>query len=306
MLSETDQIGRVARWLDWHGRSHLKVLTAAVRSFQGLGHSIEQVLAELSRGQQRPWPGRVQQAVKRNFQRCVCQKLLSSERPSPEMRIRNKLERWRFTGIPRHLTRRILALWEELRSLVPPRVSVACFSTLWNRWTTARRFQQRGSNCRCVLGCDGEAEDSIEHYACCAAVRHVASRFLCLEPLLGLPEFLLTDQGHIDKDTLTCRAVLVYAAFMATNYFRAQGPATFDIATDALEQHCMNAASGHPACAKVLDSRWVDVSAESGAPLRRRQRGAPGAGAGARARTPTRTKMVSGGMLVTGADWQSA
>ena len=42
----------------------------------------------------------------------------------------------------------------NLQALIPPRVSSFVFSLLWNRWTTARRFQNRQSiSNRCILLC---------------------------------------------------------------------------------------------------------------------------------------------------------
>ena len=61
----------------------------------------------------------------------------------------------------------------------------------------------------------------------------------------------------MDDAELACRAVLVYAASMATNTYRSQGRPSFEVAVDVLKQFCKNAASGHAACSKTLDGRWV-------------------------------------------------
>ena len=102
---------------------------------------------------------------------------------------------------------------------------------------TARRFQRRHTaGNHCALGCGGAAEDSIEHYSRCQTVRKVASRFLCLEGAdqFGLAEMLFADGRTLADDECTCRALLIYATYRGTNHFRANGPASPDVAFDAL------------------------------------------------------------------------
>ncbi len=164
LLRTTDWIDRLAVWQDWYSRSHLRALSSARRSFETRCEAVHDVLRSLARGQKEPWPARTLLSMKRSFQRAVYQRILVAQRPSSEMRMRHKLERWGFADIPRRLVRRVLSRLEQLRNLVAPRVTAAYFSALWNRWTTARRFQQRHeSHNICVLGCGGLAEDSIEH-----------------------------------------------------------------------------------------------------------------------------------------------
>eukprot|EP00972_Heterocapsa_arctica_P008886 1303721-Heterocapsa_arctica.AAC.1 len=51
--------------------------------------------------------------------------------------------------------------------IVAPRVAAAVWGLLWNRWTTARRFQGVAA---CVLCCT-HGDDAIEHYVGCRVVR---------------------------------------------------------------------------------------------------------------------------------------
>ena len=125
--------------------------------------------------------------------------------------MRRKLERWKLTDPSRHVCMNLQNLNVRIRTpawmgrkalhnlhllggLVAPRVVAACFSTLWNRWVTARRFQngEHKDNC-CQLGCGGGAEDSIEHYARCAQIRQVGVRYLRLRApeQLSLHTFVL-------------------------------------------------------------------------------------------------------------------
>lgn len=103
-----------------------------------------------------------------------------------------------FEGNPRTQACRVIRRLEALRSLVPPRVTAAVFSTIWNSWATARRFQKRScSSNRCVLGCPGRAEDSLEHYGRCQVVLGFACRRLNLrfKDDYALPSWMLTSTG---------------------------------------------------------------------------------------------------------------
>ena len=251
--------------------------------------------------------------IKRSFQRSVAKRILSMEVPNAEMRIRSKLARWKLDGVPAHVARRVLGRLQSLRSSVTPRVLAAVWSTLWNRWATARRFQRRhDATNRCLLGCAGDAEDSIEHYANCAAVRAVAARYLRLPhpERLGLQDFLLADAGLAEDAILVCTSILVYATFSAMNKFRHSGRTTFEVATDALVQFCKMATEGHSASAKVLDSRWILSDGDGLRSSRRRRRAISDPPRSTRGRPSavasggsTSSGFHSGGRLVTGAHW---
>ena len=121
----------------------------------------------------------------------------------------------------------LLLLLSQLKFLVAPRVQSACFSTTWNRWCTPRRFQNRSSKLNVfLLGFGGLAEDSIEHYSRCRAVRAVASSFLCLGRTLtvDIDHFMLSSEVFRDSpDVLICVAVLIYATYTSTNHLRFRG-----------------------------------------------------------------------------------
>ena len=95
-----------------------------------------------------------------------------------EHRMRHKLQRWNLMVLPRWAATRALDRLNYLHKHAPPRVSAAALSTLWNRWTTARRFQFFSP---CCLGCSDTAADSIEHYAHCPLVRRAAETELRLQ-----------------------------------------------------------------------------------------------------------------------------
>ena len=102
------------------------------------------------------------------------------------------------------------------------------------------RFQRRGdASNRCVLGCRGAAEDSIEHYCCCSVVRSVARSFLFIDGAdrHGIQEFMFADHRILSRDDLVRRAVSVYAAWMGTNDYQNRGPTVLSTSKEALLQH---------------------------------------------------------------------
>ena len=161
------------------------------------------------------WRGRCQATV--------AELLQAASLPTPWLRIRQKLHRWEL-GNPRlhavlpalwlHRTpawqaRRSWWLLRSLAGLAPPRVLAAAYSTLWNRWTTARRFQ---GTARCLLGCGVEHGDSIEHYCRCSVTREVCDRTLALDPerLANMQAFLLASAEVDDESTLLRMGLLHY------------------------------------------------------------------------------------------------
>ena len=274
-LANTERFDRLARWSAWYKGSVLLVLVGALDGFRKFGFDGATVQAKLAGKAEKPWTEQVATKVKRGLQRAVALNLLEVNRPNAEMRMWHKLQRWQMAGPEAQVACRVLRLLGDLRVLVAPRVSAALFSALWNRWVTARRFHQRhATQNHCVLGCGGAAGDSIEHYCHCRAVRTCAWKFLRVDiSNLGLQEFLMAEPGPVDPDELTCRAVLVYATFRATNYYRAHGTCAGDIAVAALRQHCKNAVEGHEASRRVLDNRWAAgnlAQEQPRAPKRRR------------------------------------
>ena len=163
------------------------------------------------------------------------------------------MERWALSGIEAKVGSKIYKNLARLRALAAPRVQAACFSTVWNRWCSPRRYQDRGSPKNvCLLTCGGQAEDSIEHYARCSAIREVADRFLRLGHTfkIDMEHFMLSAESlRDDPESLVCVAVLVYAAYTSTNKVRMTGaiPLSHKEACELLissmvlwKQHCLS------------------------------------------------------------------
>ena len=126
------------------------------------------------------------------------------------------MSRWKITSIPpNRLAIRMCRRLDSISLLLPPRIFAAVFSTFWNRWCTARRFQ---SESPCVFGCSS-GEDCIEHYACCKHTVELARRGL------GIPEcctgsvsrFLLVGSEFQDDRILIKGSLCIYSVNTARN-----------------------------------------------------------------------------------------
>ena len=155
------------------------------------GVHVREILNALAGGVPRPWTDATAARVRRRFQGAVRDALHTQVFQRPHHRVREKFDRWQLDGLPRVVADRFLDRLVRLKRLFPPRVIAAVFSTAWNRWCTERRFQRRnGPHNRCVLGCGGDAEDSIEHYSRCFAIRRFHQGFLRIADDWLLPVWL--------------------------------------------------------------------------------------------------------------------
>ena len=195
------------------------------------------------------------------------------------MRLRAKLQRWELEDGRRHAVifgnvqertpawqgRRASHLLQVLGGLSPPRVQAAVFSTLFNRWTTARRFQ---GHARCLFGCGDGSEDSIEHYCRCGAVRAVFQRKLRLDPgvFCNLHTFLLVNPRIRSKEVLSVLGLAIYAVYTCTNTMRHRGRCDFEVAVDAITQAVREGAKGHRVAMRTLRSRWTTSTEEAALP----------------------------------------
>lgn len=161
--------------------------------------------------------------IKTTFQRTVHDKLCQRSGYDAEMRIRYNQKRFKLnalrqrhphlqltvrTATPAWQAQRALRNIRALERLSTPRVRAAVFSTIWNRWVTARRFQKRDSAAtRCVLHCGPGAEDSIEHYAYCPFTKQLAGRYVRLDPEthVNLLTFNMCNPHVKRKRTCSCQ-----------------------------------------------------------------------------------------------------
>ena len=147
----------------------------------------------------------------------------------------------------------------------PPRIQAAMFSTMWNRWSTTHRYQQKASDC--LLGCGFEGGDRIEHYCRCGIVKDLCRKRLNINPdmFANLHSFTLTSP-HIRTRSILCMVGLLnYATYKAVNNIRHRNkgvPCSADVGRDALAQAVREGAMGHQFAIKSLRERWNDTSDE--------------------------------------------
>ena len=138
--------------------------------------------------------------------------------------MRSKLIRWKLHGSSGLLGRRAIINFELLARWVPPRVRVAYFKTIWNGWTTTRRFNSLADQPNvCLFGCK-YGEDSVEHYSCC----EVFWKCACAPRPTGLGirqdlrsklGFLLLHPEMTEHERIRL-AIGVYAMFRLVNHTR--------------------------------------------------------------------------------------
>ena len=278
LLRSTHHLYRKAIWRTWIEANPLLVLDEAVSKCRDLGITAHVVQGELAGpSNPRPWTPAVARRVRSKFQATLTASIQRRELYCPKERIRHKLARWKFQGMPRKLADAALRHLAQLATMAPPRVCAAVLSTMWNRWITARRFQREGS---CVLGCSTSAQDSIEHYACCPIVRGCAATMLRIElrpPPHAIADFMLvsTPPAAVEpKSAMLRMALLVYAVYTSTNDARRDRPRDATVSASMLEQAVLNAVQSHSGAENELNSVW-------GAQPARRRRTALAAGGGA-------------------------
>ena len=256
--SESDHLDRFIVWHDWYINGPIATLFCNSNKLAGMGLGSREVLHmagwdaidsnDREKGVRR---------VKKQTQKVTRLAIANHDLPNAEGRIRKKMARWKLAGLPRVTATRCTRLLKDLSRLVPPRVSAAVWRTMWNGWTTDRRFSVSGH--RCLLGCDSVCnEDSIEHYARCAVTRRLALQFLGL-PIphysfwLGNFVALGVNHRYCDDAVLTRRAALVYSIYRTTNHLRHHPTSDAQFIMDMAQQYVREAVRGHPKATTNLE-----------------------------------------------------
>ena len=236
-----------------------------MNTYEEWGYPKERIQNMIAKDAQQPWDDKILKRIRRGFQRTAYLAALRQERYSGRERIREQMKRWKIRdeGNPREaapafVASRVERHVKDLANLVAPRVHAAAISTIFNRWTTARRFQKRGciSN-QCWLVCDAGCEDSIEHSARCSVLQEFGKKVLDMgtsEHHIGL--FTLAASTCNDAVVLTKVALLLDSAYTVTNSNRAKGvrPITKKYSMDALKQASIRAVAGYLRSTRLLDN----------------------------------------------------
>ena len=267
-MNNTNESTRFA-WADWYANAFCYTLEGALAKITQDAGGIENLrcnrrVQPVALSKDRTW--------RKDCQGSVYKFYVAVNAMDPVARLREKLARWqlgdktKFPVMAKFVHQstpawQAEACWWRLRCLeqaVPPRVQAAAFGTIWNRWTTSRRFQKRDSG-TCLFCSVGE--DSIEHYCTCPVVRDICRRRLNLDPdrFASLHSFTLTSPFINTWETLITVSLLIYATYVTTNKLRHKSLGfgredTFE----ALNQAIKEGARGHAMACKVLAQRWVD------------------------------------------------
>jgi hypothetical protein len=252
-------------WRDWFDRSFLLRLHS---NYKDVIASIGPLAELLKR-----YNGEAMNSNRRSFQRAVYDELLRKHQYDAEHRIRMVHKRWQLNKPQQHLQTKLdvrtstpalqaeltLRNLRTLASLTTPRIWAAVFSTIWNRWCTARRFQQRHAKHNiCTLGCSNTAEDSIEHYCRCPYTKELAARYLRLDPTtqVNLHAFNLCCPSITTQEDLVASAVMIYALYRATNHFRHRPEQPANDVFNALRQWAREGAMNNSQTTRSLINQW--------------------------------------------------
>ena len=176
-MRDTPYGDRKYEWRGWLQAAHAKVLVDNRKRLAAAGASPVKIAGEIARKLPRPWDLKTTVRVQGQLQKHIYAKLRDRPEHLTCARVMKRMTRWRMQGNAEQSAITILRNVRALPAKVTPRVLSAVLSTLYNRWTTTRRFRAEQRN-TCLL-CDKE-EDSIERYLECDVTRTFAANRLRL------------------------------------------------------------------------------------------------------------------------------
>lgn len=264
-LANTDYDLRMGMWQEWYNGCYCKVLSDNLQHLHlSCDITPQGVIQRICPTPLHQWDDKMLAKVKRGMQSMCVKAIKETVVLDPVERIRHKTSRWRdkpygLTGLPGIQVPIIHRHIRELAKLVAPRVHAATFKTLWNGWTTERRFQRRwGASNICRFMCSDTAEDSIEHYCRCPIVLRVAHSILHIhypnEQALNV--WMLNNHWIDNPEVMTCVAILIYGTFNAFNSIQHNGISCSQQAYVCIVQHCRQGVMSHPASTRVLENCW--------------------------------------------------
>ena len=264
---------------DWYGRVFLRRLFANRQEVDSKHGNPEHIrlsrLPEDARTDEDPlWP--------KEIQRTYYTLLQNSDAYDPVDRIRKKmfrlhLEDNRVNGQPIGTARdntpagRSERSYRNLLSLsrvCTPRVQVAVWGWLWNRWATARRCMQ-GQRSMCRLCRSHDSEDSAEHLWWCPLVRQLLTT-LNLDPgtMLGRRAWALACPSINSVEKLALLGMAIYAANTVAARLRHAASLVLGDAEilQALRQCVKESTKGHAQAIRILREVWMTDRSTSGMP----------------------------------------
>jgi hypothetical protein len=223
-LRKSDKVFLQASWARWFASHTPTVMLALHDKWSNVGVEVSSLRRNIGGAGHGPLDRRQEQRLRRRTQGWFAREFLAHKKFDVHARLRHRLQRWRLPGMPRKNADCVAKQLRQLRKLVPPRVSAAVLSTIFNIWTTARRMRHiRNTESSCVLECSTTAADSIEHYVHCPVWRKwQRARLQNRLEHSTLQHFMLATPMR--KDRLSLQAAGVYVLYRTVNHLRHNPP----------------------------------------------------------------------------------
>ena len=257
--------------VDWYKRSFLRRLVGNRHEVDRMFGPPEDVrgnrLPESARNKEDPlWPKQIQRTYYTLLENNVAY--------DPVNRIREKMSRLELhddmvNGPPRGSVRdntpagrseRSHRNLHALGSVCTPRVQVAVWGWLWNKWATDKRCRQ-GQKSTCRLCNNRDSEDSAEHLCRCPLVRQLFTTMnLDTDLMLGKRAWALACPSLDSVEKLALLGMGIYAT--NTMAARIRHPDSLNLSeTDtlqALRQCVKESVKGHGQAMKMLKEAWME------------------------------------------------
>jgi len=260
MIRASEAVTMRAKWDDWFSRSFVVVLQRAVRRAGQDGVSDHRVQTSIMLKHPELPEAECRRRRRVEYQRTARHLLEAARQQARDLRLawvwRRRLSRWNIAMYPRVRVAVLQTNLALLKQAVPPRVIAATIRSALNGWCTSRRFQQQRP---CLLAC-GSGNDALEHYCACRRTWEVAWSCLALPRPATYEACVAGMLGLSDRSTPLNKkismAVLNYGVYAVVNTARCQAIAEDDV-PGALRQAIRNAARGHNALSRHIDSSWA-------------------------------------------------
>ena len=249
----------LGRFRSWFATSFCHGLQDAVDKLSSMGISLPAVRLRAVGSLTQPFTLAQARRADRRMQRAVGELLRAQQRRFPEVRMRQKLERWDLPLFPRLRAERAVDVSRRLAALTPPRVAAAVLRTYWSGWCTARRFGGRARG----LFCGDSDGDSVEHASICKVLAGFGRDHMRLP---GPPDpgdrrlafLLLLPRSQLGDVQLTLGALRLAAAYRVHCLFRRRPERlrTAEAIRGALGQAVKELVQGHRIATQALDQRW--------------------------------------------------
>ena len=149
-----------------------------------------------------------------NFQKIHRMRVVAKLHPfDAEERIRRKMKRWKFKD---PVAAKLAETFRLLNGRVPPAAIASYLRALWNGLPTSRRMAtcQGFHRTQCVFHCSTTADDSLEHYCRCPALKAAFARLTndtvdCIDDFFGVRKGMdISSRVNCAKRVrVTCRAI---------------------------------------------------------------------------------------------------